>query len=141
MAAKRKHRATGQFPPGGKRPGAGRPQGTTNVLEYGAVSALKSLRHRVPEGIAPELADIAGEAFQRMVAVMRGEVSGSDAFPVLTAAKAIREDVCGPIKQKLEVGGPDGGALQVSINIRRDEPVADVHVDTQLPSTPAAPKE
>jgi hypothetical protein len=105
---------------GGARKGAGRPDGSTNALALGEVRALKSLRHRVPDGAAPELADVAGEAFEAIVQVMRGEISpmNGQAAAILKASSMVREEVCGPVAQKLHVGGPNGEALEIVI---RDE--------------------
>lgn len=111
------------MPRGGKRTGAGRKTGSVDTVNRlkprGATSALKSLRHRVPEGTPDALADIAGEAFQAIVDVMRGESYGAEGFTILSASKLVREEVCGPVKQKHEVTGADGGPVQVSISISR----------------------
>ncbi len=112
---KRKHRANGK-PKGGTRPGAGRPSGSNNTLPLGAVDALKTLRHRVPEGAPALLADLAGEGLQRIVDVMNERVHFSAAASVLKAAAMLREEVCGPVAQKLEHSGPDGAALKIVIN-------------------------
>jgi hypothetical protein len=116
---KRKHVRTGQKPPGGAREGAGRKEGG-NPLEYGEVRALKSIRHRVPEGTPKELALVADQALGQIVSVMRGEVPSfmGHAAAVLKASSMVREEVCGPLAQKLNVGGADGGPLEIVI---RDE--------------------
>lgn len=99
---KRKHVATGK-PRGGAREGAGRKEGSRNALALGEVRALKSLRVRVPENAPPELADVADEAFSAIVGVMRAEVFDPGmAQARLRAAAMVREEVCGPIKQKVE---------------------------------------
>jgi hypothetical protein len=96
---KRKHVATGRKPPGGSRPGAGRPSGR-NVLPYGAVKAIKALRHRVPEGTPDKLADLADRALERVAEVMEGEILDPMlASAVLRASTRIRDEVCGPPKQ------------------------------------------
>lgn len=98
------HRATGRKPPGGRRPGAGRPKGATNALEVGEVAAIKAMRWRVPDAAPPPAADAAGEAFTALVEVMRKPfVRGSR--EKLAAARAIREEVCGPVKQQVEHSG------------------------------------
>ena len=112
------HRATGQKPPGGVRPGAGRPRGAQNALERGEVAAIKSMRWRVPENAPAPAAEVAGEAFGALVDVMRRpHMRGSR--EKLASARAIREEVCGPIKQQVEHSGgvhvtwgfdPTGGA-------------------------------
>lgn len=98
----RKHRATGKKPPGGPRPGAGRPPGS-HALALGEVSAVKALGLRVPEGTKPEHVAVADEAFETIVKIMRGEVRD----PAMAAirrntAKDVREEICGPVKQKIE---------------------------------------
>jgi hypothetical protein len=117
---KRKHRATGKKPPGGARPGAGRPKGSHNALGYGEVQALRTLRHRVPEGTHPQLADVAGEALEKIVAVMREEVGWQESAGVLKAATLVRQEVCGPMTSKHEVTGEGGGALVVEVREYRD---------------------
>lgn len=112
---RRPHRATGKKPPGGARPGAGRPEGTINALPYGSVQALKGLRLRVPEGAAPEAAELADRAFARVVDVLEERVHFQQAGHVLKAATMVREEICGPMAQKHEVGGVDGGALVVEV--------------------------
>ena len=102
------------MPRGGRRAGAGRPKGSQDKLPRGAVAAIKALRHRVPEGTPEPLADVADEAFATVVEVMRGEVL-EGARERLSAAAAVREEVCGPIPKKTEVSGKDGGALEVVI--------------------------
>lgn len=104
---------------GGKRAGAGRPTGATAALAHGEVQALKTLRHRVPEGTDPKVAHVADQAFGQIVAVMRGEVSSfmGHAAAVLKASSMIREEVCGPLAQKLSVGGPNGEPMSISIDI------------------------
>lgn len=100
---KRKHRATGKKPPGGARPGAGRPQGSTNALGLGEARAVKALRLRVPESTPAPLADVADEAFGAIVGVMRAEYFDAGmAQARLRAAAMVREEVCGPVKQRVE---------------------------------------
>lgn len=111
---------------GGKRPGAGRPAGSKNTLPLGAVSAIRALRHRVPADAPKELADVAGEAFDAVVEVMRGEFRDSTvASTRLRAAAMVREEVCGPMAQKLEHTGKDGGPLVVEVVEYLDEPATD----------------
>lgn len=112
----RKHRPTGK-PRGGSRPGTGRPPGSTNALELGEVKALKSLRWRVPDEAPKEVAEVADEAFQALVDVMRERPMvgyDRDGRPIalvadrkdkLKAALALREEVCGPVARKVEVTG------------------------------------
>lgn len=104
---------------GGRRERAGRPVGSRNALPLNAVQAIRALRYRVPAGTPEPLAEVAGEAFERVVAVMRGEVLPDVAATVLKAATVVRHEVCGPLAQKLEHTGKDGEPLQVSIEITR----------------------
>lgn len=114
----RKHRATGQ-PKGGKRPGAGKPLGTKQVLEYGEVKAIKAAGLRVPEAASPGAREVADEALATLIDGMRGELSYLEGPMQVKCAVRLREEICGPLAQKLEHSGPDGGALQVSIQINR----------------------
>jgi hypothetical protein len=116
---KRKHRATGSKPPGGARPGAGRPAGATSALEYGEVKAVKAAGLRVPEAAPKEYRELADEALGVLIDVMRGDANFLKAPIQLKAATRLREEICGPLAQKLEHTGKDGEALQVSININR----------------------
>lgn len=113
---KRKHRATGKKPPGGARPGAGRPPGTLNALRLGEVKALKVANLRVPESATDDEAQLAGIALSRMVDVMLGNEDFRQAPSVLKAATAIREEICKPVAQKIEHTGADGGQLVVEIH-------------------------
>jgi hypothetical protein len=112
---KRKHRATGRKPPGGARPGAGRPPGSRNTLPLGAVSAIRALKLRVPKDAPEEHAELAGEALETVVDVMRGrEKSAGLAFARLSAARAVREEICGKVTDKLEVTPAADAAAAVS---------------------------
>lgn len=102
--AKRKHVATGA-PRGGRRLGAGRRQGAPNSLAYGEVKAICVANLRVPEGAAPEAAALADRAQQRLIDVMEEGVGAFQASHVLKAATRIREEICGPLAQKLDVSG------------------------------------
>ena len=112
---KRKHRATGKSAPGGKRPGAGRPSGTRNTLDYGEVKALAATRLRVPANATPEAVRLADRALERIIHVMEEKVGHFQAGHVLKAATRLREEVCDPIAQKVQHAGADGGALEVRI--------------------------
>lgn len=98
----RKHRATGNKPPGGKRAGAGRPLGVKNTLALGEVAAVKAAGLRVPESATPEHRALANRALERIAAVMEEKVSYLQATPVLKASTTIREEICGPVKQRVE---------------------------------------
>jgi len=89
---------------GGKRPGAGRRPGP-NVLAYGEVKAVKAAKLRLPEGADEESQQLAGRSLQRIVDVMEARVSHLHAGNVLKAATRLREEVCGPLTQKVDVSG------------------------------------
>lgn len=101
------------MPRGGRRPGAGRPRGTSNPLPLGAVGAIKALGLRVPENTPQRYADDANEAYDTVVSVMRGEIDPEMAKVKLSAARVVREEVCGPVKQQVEHSGQ---VVNVSIN-------------------------
>lgn len=113
---KRKHTATGKKPPGGKRPGAGRPEGK-NLLEYGESSAIRAMKVRLPADATHEQEQLAGEAFETLVRVMRGEVDPEMAPHRRNAAKDVREEICKPIAKQLNLADADGEKLQVSVSI------------------------
>lgn len=98
----RKHRATGNKPPGGKRPGAGRPPGSNNALPYGVVQAVKALNYRVPEDKPDALKAVANRSFERIIDVLEEKVGFKEATGVLKAATMLREEICGAIAQKHE---------------------------------------
>lgn len=114
---------------GGKRNGAGRkkgtpgtggrPLGSKSALRYGEVKAVKALGYRVPDGTPEDVAADADEAWQRIVAVMRGKVHSSQAPQVLKASTRLRDEVCGPPAQKVAVAGVAEEPLQVSVSIHR----------------------
>lgn len=89
-------------PNGGKRAGAGRPEGSKNALPLGEVRALKALGLRIPEGASADEQDYALHTESRIIAVMQGEVHPSLAMAVLKAASTLREEQLGPVKQKVE---------------------------------------
>lgn len=99
---------------GGKREGAGRTPGIKEVLPRGAVAAIRAMRHRVPEGTDEALAALADEALMSVVGVMR-KPARRGALVGLMAAKAVREEVCGPIPKKHELTGENGGPVIVEI--------------------------
>lgn len=88
---------------GGKRDGSGRRPGSKNALALGEVAAVKAAGLRVPESATPAERTLADRALQRIASVMEETVSGFASTAVLKAATHIREEVCGAIKQKLEV--------------------------------------
>ena len=85
-----------------KHAGPGRPQGSKGVLPKGAVGAVLSLRHRVPGSLPEAIAEIADEAFQTVVDVMRGRIH-HETTARLNAARYVRDECCGPIAQKLDL--------------------------------------
>lgn len=97
---KRKHRSTGR-PRGGARSGAGRREGTKNVLPLGAVKAVKAAGLRVPGAATAAERALADRAQQRIIDVMEGTVR-RNSLPVLSAARVLREEICGPVKQRVE---------------------------------------
>jgi hypothetical protein len=99
---RKKHRATGK-PMGGARPGAGRPEGTPNLLPYGAIPAIKSLNMRQPKDLTEGQRTLLQASEDAIVKVMKGQVHGSVAGPVLKAAVTVREEIIGPIAKKMEV--------------------------------------
>jgi len=97
---------------GGKRLGAGRKPGG-NALGYGEVKAIRALRIRTPESLPEEAKELAGEAFEAVVRVMRREVQGRGTQDVLRAAAMVREEICGPITQKHELEAKGGLSFQL----------------------------
>ena len=95
---------------GGSRPGAGRKAGLRN----GEVSAVRVTGLRVPKDASPEAAALADEAFDTIVSVMRKPKRG--AGYQLSAATAVREEICGAIKKTTKVEGTgEDGALEVIV--------------------------
>jgi hypothetical protein len=90
---------------GGRRPGAGRPRGSKDVLPRGSVAAIKVANLRVPADATPEQAALADVCQQRIIDVMMEDVGSVAAFSVLTAAKTLREEVCGKVAEKHEHSG------------------------------------
>lgn len=74
-------------------------------LPVGAVRAISVMRHRLPADASPEMVEVAGYAFSRMVDVLAGKVSFRKAPSVLKAAVETRAELCGPIQQKVEMSG------------------------------------
>jgi hypothetical protein len=94
----RRKRTDGTRPP----PGKGRVVGSKLPLPLGSVASIKGLRYRVPDGTPEPLGEVADEALQAVVDVMRRGVRRG-AMAVLGAAKTVREEVCGAITQKHEI--------------------------------------
>lgn len=77
------------------------------------MKAIKAAGLRVPEDASPEARRLADRALERIVEVMDEQVSPFMANPVLTAARLVREEVCGAVPKKLEATGKDGGPIAV----------------------------
>lgn len=93
------------MPRGGRRPGAGRPRGSKNALPIGTVQAIKAAKLRIPATASPAEVELANRALERIVDVMDEKVSTYEgrAFAVLTAARHVREEVCGKVADKVDV--------------------------------------
>lgn len=102
-----------------RNPPGGRPRGSRNALPAGTVAAIRALKYRVPEGTAPEIAEVAGRAFERVVEVMEEKVRPGRTFSVLTAARHLQELICGPPTQKVEASNA------VTVVIRKSPPPED----------------
>lgn len=72
------------------------------MLPQGAVKAIKVANMRVPESASPEERALADRALQRIIDVMEEDVVSFSAFSVLTAARGIREEICGKVADKHE---------------------------------------
>lgn len=77
------------------------------------VCAPRGVRH--PKNIPPEHAALADRALQRIVDVMEESVHSKRARGVLAAATEIREEICGPKTQKIELGGSLESILYASL--------------------------
>ncbi len=116
--ADRKHRPTGQKPPGGPRPGAGRKPGGFNPLPQGTVRAIHAARLRLPEGVHPAAEALAQKALGRLEDVLDDRVDPFMVTGLLKAVAMAREEVCGPLPTKTEVTGKDGERFVININTR-----------------------
>jgi hypothetical protein len=68
----------------------------------GAVKAIKSLNLRKPDKMTPEQEEMLRETEDAIVKVMKGKVHGSVAGPVLKAAVTIRDEIVGPVAQRID---------------------------------------
>ena len=84
---------------------SGNRKGEKCPLPKGAVAAIRSLRYRVPDTTPAPLAEIADEALDTVVKVMRGKVPYHEMTPRLKAAQIIRDEACGPIPKTVEHQG------------------------------------
>lgn len=89
-------------PNGGKRDGAGRKPGSKSPLAYGETQAIKAAGLRVPESATQEERELADEMLDIITEVARGKTSFKQAPHRYKAAAHIREEICGPLKQKVE---------------------------------------
>lgn len=80
-------------------------KGRFAALPSAAVRALATAKWRVPDDAPEAAAELAGEALERLVGIMYGKVSFRKAPSALKAAAMIREEICGPLTQKVEVKG------------------------------------
>lgn len=71
------------------------------MLPRGAVGLIKALRHRIPEGTPPEVAEVGDRALQTLIDVMDGK-GGRYANQRLLAAKAVRDEIAGPQVLKVQ---------------------------------------
>lgn len=97
----RKYQPNGK-PNGGKRDGAGRKEGSKNLLGYGEIRAMKASGLRVPESATEKERALADRALERIIHVMEEKVKPFAMSGVLKSATTIREEICGPMKQKVE---------------------------------------
>ena len=72
-------------------------------LPKGAVGAIRTLHWRVPLDAPPEVAKVADEAFDVVVDVMRGTAGRFGVSDRLSAARVVRDEVCGPIARTINV--------------------------------------
>lgn len=95
---------------GGPRPGSGRPRGSKNsrprVLRppgerYAELLAAKAWR--VPSDAPHEAALLAGYALTRITDVVAGRVGHRLAPSVLRAALALRDSICPPVSQQINL--------------------------------------
>ncbi len=93
------------MPRGGRRIGAGRPHGSTEVLSRLEQRALRTIAPtgiRLPDGTPPEHAALADLAMQKICDVMTERVHPAMSPSVLKAAVTVREEICGPVVKKIE---------------------------------------
>jgi hypothetical protein len=65
---------------------------------------------RVPKDATPAERELADRALVRIADVMEEQVSSFQAFAVLTAARGLREEVCGKVADKLVTITPTDSA-------------------------------
>jgi hypothetical protein len=75
------------------------------------------MKIRLPADATPEQEQMAGEAFETLVKVMRGEIDPEMAPHRRNAAKDVREEICKPIAKQVNLADADGEKLTVAVNI------------------------
>ena len=86
-----------------------------STLEVKAIRVFAPRGVRHPPNMPPEHQRLADRAFQRLVDVMEEEVHSKRAKGVLTAAVEIREELCGPKTQRIELSGSLESVLYASL--------------------------
>ena len=86
-------------------------------MHDGELGALRGLQARVPTEASEEDRELADAARDTIVSVMLGQVHPAHSHSRLLAAKYVREEICGPIAQKLVHTGPDGNAPVVEFKV------------------------
>jgi hypothetical protein len=110
----------------------------------GAVKALRSLNLRKPADMTDDQRRLLGETEDAIVRVMRGKVHGSIATPVLKAAVTVRDEIVGPIAQKVDATVKHGysAVLDEMASLEAAEKAAEEQrlIDAQKAAREAAPK-
>ena len=104
MVRKTKGGGSGKRRGGGKRPRAASKRPTS------AAAASRAIGWRVPREAPDDIRAVADEALQTITSVMRGGDAGERGAR-LRAAVRVREEVCGPIVQRIDVAV--GGTVYV----------------------------
>lgn len=110
---------------GGRRPGAGRKPGTPNVLPTGTVAALDAARiaqKRLGKDADPADLAVLQHVYSRVADVLAEKVDFRQAGHVLKGSAMVADAVAGPIVQKVQASGADGGPLTVLIRDLGKEP-------------------
>ena len=105
-----------------KNRGPGRAEGQSNALPMGAVAAIRSMRHRIPDDIPTKLAKDADDAYSTIVKVMHGKIKDGVKYR-LAAARVVREEICGPIPKTHEHKGSITVNVNTGVPRNPDDPV------------------
>jgi len=99
----------------------GRPKGARNTLPKGAVAAIRSLRHRVPDTVPQALKDVADEALVVVADILldKDMKSPKGAQVRLSAARMFRDEVCGPIPKAVDHQHEGGVTLNIVTGVPR----------------------